>query len=65
MSKALKAFPKSSQIWAIAIELESENTRKKKASNAIEVCGQSAWINSSVAKLFWKENKLEKAKAWL
>lgn len=64
LSKALKVFPKSPQIWALAIELESENTRKKKATSAIEACGQSAWINSSVGKLFWKENKLEKAKRW-
>jgi pre-mRNA-processing factor 6 len=65
LSKALKNFPKSPQIWSIAIELEPENTRKKKASSAIEACGQSGWINSSVGKLFWKENKLEKAKKWL
>jgi hypothetical protein len=60
----MKHFPKSAQIWAIAIELEPENTRKKRASSAIEVCGQSAFINSSVAKLFWKENKMDKAKRW-
>jgi pre-mRNA-processing factor 6 len=60
----LKAFPKSTHIWAVAVELEPEHTRKKKASSAIEVCGQSAWINSSVGKLFWRESKLEKAKKW-
>lgn len=54
LSKAMKLFPKSPQLWAISIELEPENTRKKKASSAIEACGQSVWINSSVGKLFWK-----------
>ena len=29
------------------------------------MCGQNIYINASVAKLFWKEGKTDKAKRWL
>jgi hypothetical protein len=44
---------------------EGHNTRKKKASIAIEQCGNNSYISCAVAKLFWKDNKLDKARKWL
>jgi pre-mRNA-processing factor 6 len=45
--------------------MENSNTRKKKASIAIEQCGNNSEISCAVGRLFWKDNKIEKARKWL
>lgn len=65
LAKALKDCSKSGEIWAIAILKEPHNARKKKASVAVEQCGTNSAISCSIGKLFWKDNKVEKARKWL
>ena len=67
LEKALKECPKSGYLWGIAIEIEPHNTRKIKATAALKNFenSQNSEVSCSVAKVFWKENKAEKAKKWL
>lgn len=44
--------------------MEPRANRKKKASEAMAACPEDASVNLSVAKIFWKEKKLDKAKKW-
>ena len=67
LEKALKQCPKSGYLWGIAIELELHNTRKIKATAALKNFenSQNSDVSCSVAKVFWKQNKVDKAKKWL
>ncbi|EAR98979.1 Pre-mRNA splicing factor, putative (macronuclear) [Tetrahymena thermophila SB210] len=65
LARALKECPDYTQLWSYAIELEPKATRKKKTSEALEKCRQDPYVNVSVAKLFWKERKMDKARKWI
>lgn len=65
LSRGLKECPNSGQLWALAIELEPRNTRKKKIVEAVKLISDDPYINLAIAKTFWKEKKLEKAERWL
>jgi hypothetical protein len=38
LNKALQECPRDGQLWSLAIELESKNTRKKKSADAVTMC---------------------------
>ncbi|EGR31141.1 pre-mRNA splicing factor, putative [Ichthyophthirius multifiliis] len=65
LARGLKECPDYSQLWSYAIELEPKATRKKKIVEALDKCRQDPYVNISVAKLFWKERKMEKARKWI
>lgn len=65
LARALKECPEYNQLWSYAIELEPKATRKKKILEALDKCRQDPYVNISVAKLFWKERKMEKARKWI
>ena len=64
LAKALQENPTSGELWSIAIELESKSTRKAKIVDALKQCDNDPLVIVSVAKLFWKDKKYEKAKKW-
>ena len=64
-SQALQKFPLSGKIWALQISLEPIASRKSKASDALKKIEDSPWIFLEVAKLFWQEKKIEKARKFL
>ena len=65
IAKGLQELPNSGELWAVAIELEPKATRKTKIVAALKNCDNAPLVLTAVAKLFWKEKKLEKAKRWI
>lgn len=65
LSKALQENPKSGELWALAIEMEPKNTRKAKIVDALKHNENNPWVIVSIARVFWKEKKFDKAKKWL
>eukprot|EP00871_Galdieria_phlegrea_P002713 jgi/Galph1/3442/GphlegSOOS_G2112.1 len=64
LSKALQECPDSGRLWALAIELESSKQRRARSVDALTRCDRDAYVMISVARLFWGERKIEKARSW-
>lgn len=65
MARAMQECPSSGLLWAEAIFLESRPQRKTKSIDAMKVCEHDAHVMLAVAKMFWSERKLQKAREWL
>ncbi|KAG7615011.1 unnamed protein product [Arabidopsis thaliana] len=64
MSKALQDCPKSGILWAADIEMAPRPRRKTKSIDAMKKCDRDPHVTIAVAKLFWQDKKVEKARAW-
>ncbi|CAI9110615.1 OLC1v1010671C1 [Oldenlandia corymbosa var. corymbosa] len=63
MAKALQECPTSGILWATAIEMVPRPQRKSRSSDAYKKCGgQDPYVNVAVAKLFWHDRKVDKAR---
>ena len=65
MSKALSECPTSGILWAKAIFLEPRATRKARSVDALKKCETDAHVIIAVARLFWMERNVDKARTWL
>ncbi|MCO5550525.1 hypothetical protein L7F22_004012 [Adiantum nelumboides] len=65
MAKALQECPKSGQLWAAAIEMAPRPQRKTKSVDALTKCDNDPYVIASVARLFWHDRKVDKARTWL
>lgn len=50
---------------AALLRLNQKPREKKKIVDALNACQDDPYVNLSVAKLFWKERKNEKARKWI
>jgi pre-mRNA-processing factor 6 len=64
LAKALQECPTSGMLWAEAIFLEPRASRKSKSVDALKKCENDALVVTAVAKLFWSERNLDKARSW-
>lgn len=48
----------------MAIWAEPRPTRKARSADALRKAGSDPWVLCSVARLFWAERKIEKARHW-
>uniref|UniRef100_A0A1S4DKM0 Protein STABILIZED1-like n=1 Tax=Nicotiana tabacum TaxID=4097 RepID=A0A1S4DKM0_TOBAC len=64
MAKALQECPNSGILWAASIEMAPRPQRKTKSSDALKKCDHDPHVIVAVAKLFWQERKVEKARNW-
>ncbi|KAG6486140.1 protein STABILIZED1-like [Zingiber officinale] len=64
MAKALQECPTSGILWAASIEMVPRPQRKTKSADALKRCDHDAYVISSVAKLFWQDRKVDKARNW-
>ncbi|ORM39405.1 Protein STABILIZED1 [Babesia sp. Xinjiang] len=64
MSSALQEFPDSGNLWARAVFLEERNAQNAKAVDALNQCPTSALVVMAAARLFWRDNKVLKARKW-
>ncbi|GJQ15786.1 hypothetical protein GpartN1_g7577.t1 [Galdieria partita] len=64
LSKALQECPDSGRLWAVAIELESSKQRRARSVDALTRCDRDPHVMIAVARLFWGEHKIEKARSW-
>ncbi|XP_032112839.1 uncharacterized protein C20orf204 homolog isoform X2 [Sapajus apella] len=64
MAKALQECPNSGILWSEAIFLEARPQRKTKSVDALKKCEHDPHVLLAVAKLFWSERKITKAREW-
>ncbi|MBN3292960.1 PRP6 factor, partial [Polypterus senegalus] len=64
MARALQKCPNSGILWSEAIFLEARPQRKTKSVDALKKCEHDPHVLLAVAKLFWSERKITKAREW-
>ncbi|EGW10560.1 Pre-mRNA-processing factor 6 [Cricetulus griseus] len=64
MAKALQECPNSGILWSEAVFLEARPQRKTKSVDALKKCEHDPHVLLAVAKLFWSERKITKAREW-
>ena len=64
MSRGLQECPNSGILWSEAIFLEARPQRKTKSVDALRKCEHDVHVILAVAKLFWCERKINKAREW-
>lgn len=64
LARGLQECPTSGTLWAMAIWVESRPTRKAKSADALKKCSTDTQVICAVARLFWTERKVEKARQW-
>ncbi|KAI9128319.1 hypothetical protein K1719_001312 [Acacia pycnantha] len=65
MAKALQECPNSGILWAMSIEMVPRPQRKSKSMDALKKCDHDPHVIAAVAKLFWHDRKVDKARTWL
>ncbi|KAI8344399.1 PRP1 splicing factor, N-terminal-domain-containing protein [Chlamydoabsidia padenii] len=63
-AKALQECPSSGAIWTEAIQMEPRPQRKARSVDALKKCEHDPIIVTTVARLFWNDRKIEKARNW-
>lgn len=64
MAKALQECHDSGALWAEAIMMEPRQHRKSKVADAIKNCDNDPIIFMTMARIFWIDRKLDKARNW-
>jgi pre-mRNA-processing factor 6 len=65
MAKALQECPNSGILWAASIEMVPRPQRRSKSMDALKKCDHDPHVIAAVAKLFWIDRKVDKARSWL
>ncbi|KAJ1928331.1 U4/U6 x U5 tri-snRNP complex subunit Prp1 [Tieghemiomyces parasiticus] len=64
LSKALQECPHAGILWAEAIFLDPRPQRKGRSVDAMKQCPDDPVLMTAIARLFWSERKLDKARTW-
>ncbi|QRW00024.1 pre-mRNA-splicing factor PRP1 [Ceratobasidium sp. AG-Ba] len=64
LARGLQECPTSGLLWSLAIWLEPRATRKARSVDALKKSAEDPVIICTVARLFWAEGKIEKARQW-
>ncbi|WCJ22718.1 Pre-mRNA-processing factor 6 [Euphorbia peplus] len=64
MAKALQECPNSGILWASSIEMVPHPQRRSKSLDALKKCDHNPHVSAAVAKLFWHDRKVDKARSW-
>ncbi|KAI0038793.1 hypothetical protein FA95DRAFT_1684509 [Auriscalpium vulgare] len=64
LARGLQECPESGLLWSLAIWAEPRPSRKAKSVDALKRCQDDATVICTVARLFWAERKVEKARQW-
>ncbi|KAM6499032.1 PRP1 splicing factor, N-terminal domain containing protein [Amanita muscaria] len=64
LSRAIQACPTSGLLWSMLVWSEPRPTRKARATDAMTKTGKHPLVLCTVARLFWQERKVEKARDW-
>ncbi|KAF8063889.1 hypothetical protein N665_1178s0004 [Sinapis alba] len=65
MSKAHQECPNSGILLAANIDMATRTCRKTKSIDAVNKCCRDPHVTAAIAKLFWQDKNVEKARAWL
>ena len=61
---ALRECPDSGALWAERVASAPRPQRKSRSVDALKRCGDDARVVAAVARLFWLDRKVDKARAW-
>jgi pre-mRNA-processing factor 6 len=64
LAKGLQDCPTNGVLWAETIEMEPANQKKAKSVEALKRCDNDPCVIVAVAKLFWADKKVDKARTW-
>eukprot|EP01133_Synstelium_polycarpum_P015320 gene15320-18149_t len=64
LSTGLQECPNSGMLWAEAIAMEPRHGQKNKCVDALNKCNNDQYVLTQVARIFWMDGKLDKAKSW-
>ena len=64
LARALQECPTSGLLWSMAIWSEARPQRKARSVDALKKCADDPLVICTVARLFWAERKIEKARQW-
>ncbi|KAI0772191.1 PRP1 splicing factor, N-terminal-domain-containing protein [Irpex lacteus] len=64
LARGLQECPTSGLLWSMAIWAEPRPTRKSRSADALRKAADDPLIICTVARLFWAERKIEKARQW-
>jgi len=64
LARGLQECPKSGLLWSMSIWSEARPTRKARSVDALKKSSDDPKIICTVARLFWAERKIEKARQW-
>ncbi|KAK3039574.1 hypothetical protein RJ639_027718 [Escallonia herrerae] len=64
MAKALQECPNSGILWAASIEMVPRPQRKIKSMDGLKNSDNDPHVLTVVAKLFWHDRKVDKARSW-
>ncbi|KAL4073169.1 PRP1 splicing factor, N-terminal-domain-containing protein [Scleroderma yunnanense] len=64
LARGLQECPTSGHLWSLAIWAEPRPARKSRSVDALKKSKDSALVTCTVARLFWAERKIEKARQW-
>lgn len=63
-AKAMQENPNSGILWSEAIFMEPRPQRRSKSVDALKKCDNDVYVVIAVARLFWAERHVDKARAW-
>ncbi|KAJ1980509.1 U4/U6 x U5 tri-snRNP complex subunit Prp1 [Dimargaris xerosporica] len=64
LAKALQECPQSGLLWAESLALAPRAQRKGRSVDAMKKCQDDPILITAIARLFWSERKLDKARVW-
>ncbi|KAF9457237.1 PRP1 splicing factor, N-terminal-domain-containing protein [Collybia nuda] len=64
LARGLQECPTSGLLWSMSIWAEARPTRKARSVDALKKSADNPVIICTVARLFWAERKIEKARQW-
>jgi len=64
LARGLQECPTSGLLWSMAIWAEPRPTRKSRSADALRKAADDPLVLCTVARLFWAERKIEKARQW-
>lgn len=64
LARGLQECPTSGLLWSMSIWAEPRPTRKSRSVDALKKSADNPVIICTVARLFWAERKIEKARQW-
>lgn len=64
LAKALQECPTAGILWAEAINLAPRPQQKARSVDALKKCDNDPHVIVAVARIFWQDRKIEKARTW-
>lgn len=65
MARALQECPQSGILWAEYLLCAPRTSRKSRSIDALKRCHDDPHVIAAVAKFFWHDRKIDKARTWL